>query len=81
MTLAEIALIVIAVALLTLVITFISVVITIKRTMVSVGALSCLVHEDLQPTIRELFSVLEELNNISSNVAGFSDDVRCFVAA
>ena len=81
MTLTGIALIIITVAICILVIVLIPTILAARRTFESVGALSEMVHKELQPTIQELTSVLAELKTVGGGVVEHTDDVKRFMTA
>ena len=81
MPLSGIAMIIIAVAICVLVLTLIPTLLTIKRSAASLGELSDMVKGELQPTLKELTSVLTELKTVGGGVAEHTDDVRRFMSA
>jgi uncharacterized protein YoxC len=81
MSLAGIALIIIAVAFLILVLTLLPAIATVKRTAASVGSLTDMVQQELRPTIQELTAVLTELKTVGSGVVEHTDDVKRFMTA
>jgi uncharacterized protein YoxC len=81
MSLAGIALIIIAVAFLILVLTLLPAITTLKRTAASVGSLSDMVQQELRPTIQELTAVLTELKTVGGGVVEHTDDVKRFMTA
>lgn len=81
MTLAGIVLIIIAVAFCVLVVTLVPTILTMKRTAASMGELSQMLQQELQPAIKELTGVLAELKTVGGEVAEHTDDVRCFMSA
>jgi len=81
MSIAEIALIIIAVAFLVLVLALLPTIMTVKRTAASVGSLSDMVQQELKPTIQELTAVLAELRTVGGGVAEHTDDVKRFMMA
>jgi uncharacterized protein YoxC len=81
MSLAGIALIIIAVAFLILVLTLLPAIATLKRTAASVGSLSDMVQQELRPTIQELTAVLTELKTVGGGVVEHTDDVKRFMTA
>jgi len=81
MTLAGIVLIIIAVAFCILVMVMVPAMLTMKRTAASVGELSQMLQQELQPAIKELTALLVEMKAVSGDVAEHTDDVRCFMSA
>ena len=81
MSIAGIALIIIAVAFLVLVLALLPTIMTVKRTAASVGSLSDMVQQELKPTIQELTAVLAELRTVGGGVAEHTDDVKRFMMA
>lgn len=81
MSIAGIALIIIAVAFLILILALLPAIATIKRTSASVGSLSDMLQHELKPTIQELTAVLSELNTVGGGVAEHTDDVIEFMTA
>jgi uncharacterized protein YoxC len=81
MSLAGIALIIIAVAFLILVLTLLPAIATVKRTAASVGSLTDMVQQELRPTIQELTAVLTELKTVGGGVVEHTDDVKRFMTA
>ncbi len=81
MSIAGIALILIAAALIILVAVLIPTLLTIKRTAASVGDLADMVQGELRPTLQELTGVLTELKTVGEGVAEHTDDVRKFMTA
>ena len=81
MSLAGIALIIIAVAFLILVLTLLPAISTIKRTAASIGSLSDMVQTELKPTLQELTAVLADLKTLGSSVAENTDVVANFMKA
>ncbi|RII30861.1 MAG: DUF948 domain-containing protein [Geobacter sp.] len=81
MTLAGIVLIIIAVAFCILVMVLVPAILTMKRTAASVGELSNMLQQELQPAIKDLAAVLAELKTVGGEVVEHTDDVRCFMSA
>jgi uncharacterized protein YoxC len=81
MSLAGIALIIIAVALCILVLTLIPTLQAVKRTAVSVGDLAEMMQNELKPALQELTGVLAELKTVGGGVADHTDDVKRFMSA
>ena len=81
MSLAGIALIIIAVAFLILVLTLLPAIATVKRTAASVGTLTDMVQQELRPTLQELTAVLTELKTVGNGVVEHTDDVKRFMTA
>ncbi len=79
--LTEIALLTIAVAICILVLIVVPTLIAIKRTADSVGELSDMIRNELQPTLQELTGVLTELKVVGGSVAQHTDDVKRFMSA
>lgn len=81
MSLAGIALIIIAVAVCILVLALVPAITAMRRAATSVTALSDMVQVELKPTIKELTAVLSELKTVGGGVAEHTDDVREFMSA
>lgn len=81
MTISGIALIVIAIAFLILVLMMIPAILTVKRTAISIGSLSDMLHQELKPTIQELKTVLTDMKSVGNGMAEHTDDVRRFMSA
>jgi uncharacterized protein YoxC len=80
MSLAGIALIIIALTLCLLMSLLISTVVTIKRAMASFEVLTDTVHNDIQPSIHDLSELLVELKSINGEVAKYSEDAMGFMS-
>ncbi|BCS55859.1 DUF948 domain-containing protein [Geobacter sp. SVR] len=81
MTVAGIALIIIAAAIGILVLMLIPTLLTLKRAAASVGSLADMVQQELRPTLQELPLVLAELKAVGGGVAEHTEDVKCFMSA
>jgi len=81
MSIAGIALIIIAVAFLILVLTLLPAIATVKRTAASVGSLSDMIQQELRPTLQELTAVLTEMKTVSAEVAEHTEDLNRFMTA
>jgi hypothetical protein len=88
MTLTGIVLIVIAVALCILVLAAVPTLLAMKRSAVSVGLLSDMLHQELKPALQELkpalqelTTVLAELKSVGGEMTEHSDDMARFMSA
>ena len=81
MPFAGIILIIIAIAFCALVLTLIPTILSLKKTAESVTALSEMVQQELQPTIKELNSILVEMKTVGGGIAEHTGDVKRFMAA